>query len=95
MGACETGVRISCRASLLKSDGVRLKGMTKSFRWCARCGLSERENAKHVLIQCPAYQDIRSEMFAWIQQVEENTVVSMLDLESDLLSNILGKMGSK
>ena len=57
MGACETGVRIECRASLLESDDVRLRRMTNSFRWCARCDLSERENAKHVLIS--SVQQIR------------------------------------
>ena len=43
-------VKVAHRASLLKSDNVRLKRMTHSFRWRACFDLSEEENAKHISI---------------------------------------------
>ena len=51
----KTLVRIACRASIFKSNDVRLKRLTNNYRWCTRCELAEEENAKHVIMQCPEY----------------------------------------
>ena len=70
LGACAKVLKLSSRASLLECDNVKLKGMTNSYRWCARYDLTEEENARHILIRCPAYQEKRNSKFSQIWQVK-------------------------
>ena len=60
---CESMARIVCRSSLLKSDDYRLKGSFFSNRTCTMCDMFVLEDIRHLVMQCPATQDMRSYMF--------------------------------
>ena len=60
---CETLARIVCKSSLLKSDDFRLKGLTPSFRICSNCDLYAPEDIRHLLMQCPAMESDRVNLY--------------------------------
>ena len=55
MRMCEKMSAIVTNSSLLKSDDLRLKGKSFWSKVCERCNLGIREDAKHVIMQCPFY----------------------------------------
>ena len=61
MGRCETMATIVCRSSLLKCDDIRLKRDLNSAKWCEFRDLTEEENARHCILQCPAFEALRDQ----------------------------------
>ena len=57
MKRCEIMVKLICKASALKDDDCRLKRLPLGSRMCTRCDLGAPEDAKHVIMQCPANSD--------------------------------------
>ena len=88
---CETMVRLNCHASLLKDDDIRLKGQARVAKLCSHCDLGSKENAKHLVLQCPRLQGERTEMFASIELVVEhfNNVVNREN--EDIFNILLGR----
>ena len=63
MRVCECISRILSHASRLKCDDVNLKGLLASHRVCSACDLYALENIHHIVMQCPAFYDTRSQMY--------------------------------
>ena len=55
-------VKLICKGSNLKDDDIRLRGSTIFARMCSHCDLGIREDAVHVIMQCPAQSDISQEL---------------------------------
>ena len=60
---CETMARLICHASRLKEDDFRLAGASHSDKTCTECDHNIRESVKHLVMQCPANERLRIEMF--------------------------------
>ena len=69
MKMCETLTKIVSRTSLLKADDVRLEGSLPSYRTCTMCDHYRLENIEHIIMQCPAVNDIRIKMYQDIYRV--------------------------
>ena len=54
--------RIVCDSSLLKTSDVRQKKASLASRFCNKCDLGIKEDAMHVVMQCPLFEDSRKMM---------------------------------
>ena len=63
MRSCEIMARLVCHSSRLKGDDRRYRGLPLSHRICSNCDLYMVEDAKHVLLQCPANKDTMIRLF--------------------------------
>ena len=85
MKRCEVMVKLLCKASATKDDDCRLKRQPIGSRMCIRCDLGAPEDAKHVIMQCPANVDNRNCLSEEINEITP-------DIEPcNFLSIILGK----
>ena len=57
---CETMVKLISHSSKLKSDDVRLKGLTPSHLTCIQCDMYQREDVYHIVMQCPEHATLRT-----------------------------------
>ena len=71
MNICETASEIVCQPSFLKSYDIRLKKYTKVIGLCSCCDLSslEEDTTKHVVMQCPKFQNERDELLNEIRAI--------------------------
>ena len=69
---CETMARLVCHASQLKDDDPRYKGSSAIQKMCQECDLGITESVKHLVMQCPANERFRIEMFKEIRAIDEN-----------------------
>ena len=67
----ENQTKIVCKFSRVKSDDYSLKGLTPSHRMCDRCDnyAIEISNVKHILMQCPAFEQLHTKMFIEIRDL--------------------------
>ena len=85
---CETMARITCHASLLKIDDLRLKSQSMAAKLCTICDLASVEDVSHLVLQCPKLEKERATMFTEIEQVVDqfNNVAAG---EEELIINVL------
>ena len=69
MRRCETMVKLTCHASLLKSDDCRLKRAPFGSKMCLLCNNAAYEDTRHMVMQCHAHEDSRREMMACIDGI--------------------------
>ena len=91
MRPCEIMARLVCHASKLKGDDCRLKGLPYSHRICAKCDLYLIEDARHILLQCPANVNIMSGLFDELALKCPNVSSALNDDLSMSLLWLLGK----
>ena len=60
---CENLAKIVCKTSKLKVDDYRLKHLSHSHRTCSQCDSFAVEDIEHIFMQCPAFDDIRRDMY--------------------------------
>ena len=65
---CETMARLVCHTSLLKDDDVRLNDGSFSQTMCSYCELGSRETIKHLVMQCPNFEESRLIMLEELEQ---------------------------
>ena len=90
MKMCETMARIICRTSLLKSDDTRLIGGFSSNRTCTKCDLYILEDIRHLVMQCPAVNEIRLRMYRKINEVYSDFEEVCREQPEDVLGWLLG-----
>ena len=86
----ESLAKLVCHASLLKVDDVRLKGSSVAAKFCTLCDLGHEEDLRHLVLQCPAFEEERSGMFNEIRQLPNNLGANALDNNADTLGTLLG-----
>ena len=60
-------------------------------KFCELCDLSATDDANHLVIQCPALQVVRNQMFDEIRGIPDGTGALMLDHCDDVLSYFKGR----
>ena len=58
---------------------------------CVFCDLSEKDNAKHLILQCPAFQEESTRMFNEIREIPDGTGALLLDNCTDMFSVVMGR----
>ena len=91
MKMCEKMAAIVTDSSLLKSNDVRLKDETFWAKVCCSCDLGINENSKHVIMQCPFYENTKQVMFNEIEQMQCEEVKPALMNAAEMLPILLGK----
>ena len=90
MGICEKMAAIAPDASLLKSNDVKLKNKSFWTKTCTKCDLG-LESAKHILMQCPFYEEDRREMYQEIEDLECEEINEALNEMTEVFPIIMGK----
>ena len=91
MKMCEKMSAIVSDSSLLKANDVRLKNKSFWTKVCVRCDLGIVENAKHIVMQCPHYQDIRQEMLDDLEQLQCDELSEALRNAQECFYIFMGK----
>ena len=61
---CELMARLICNSRRLKADDLRLKSSNHSLKVCTACDLYIIEDLRHVIMQCPSTEHLRTHMFS-------------------------------
>ena len=88
---CEIMAKLSCNTSLLKDSDYRLKGKSFSHKVCTECVLGIREDLTHLVMQCPANEDLKSEMFDVIKGTEDEHSEKIISEHNGILPFLMGK----
>ena len=88
---CETMARLTCHASLLKVDDIRLKSQSRTAKMCSHCDLAAIEDVYHLILQCPRLAEERANMFTEIDQVVENFNTVVANDGVNIVAILLGK----
>ena len=91
MRLCEVVAKLVCHASMLRCDDITIKGLNRSYRQCALCDLTSLDDGNHLLLQCPACQVEREQIFDDIKIIPDGSGMVALDNERDVLALPLGK----
>ena len=86
----EVLAKIVCKASQLKSDCYHFRRDPVRRTYCELCTEFAVEDARHIILHCPALQGIRRELFYGISLIENNNNVTILDAGYDILATLLG-----
>ena len=92
MRRCEIMVKLLSHASMLKNDDVRLKSLPMASRFCDLCDLGVMDDAKHMIMQCPALQQFRNEMFNELTNIEDGSGREILDSAVEVCHTLMGKI---
>ena len=88
---CENISRLVCRASKLKSDDLRLKGLLPSHKTCTYCDQYITENLFHVVMQCPIYEADRDLMIRSIMDLDPIIKRSFEEKPHEVFNWLIGK----
>ena len=91
MRMCETMASLVCDTSLLRSTDYRLKKQTPSMRACDKCQLGTPESVWHLVMQCPYYEDLSSELFASIEHLGTEVATRLINDPPQYFNVIMGK----
>ena len=91
INVCETMSRLVSHASKLKTDDVRLKGLTPGHRMCAECDLYIKEDLFHMVMQCPTTEEARILMYEDIFAIDNRLKEIFADKQSDVFNWLIGK----
>ena len=91
MACCEDMAKLVCNASRLKANDYSLKNSTHGRRMCIVCDLGIEENVNHIIMQCPANEMIRNEMFDAILVLPNDVGRELLADPNQTLLLLLGK----
>ena len=80
MVMCEIMAKKVCGANLLKTADTRLKSKSVASRFCDKCTLGIEESVKHIVMQCPFFEEDRKMMLN-----------EMSDLKCTDIDNILSE----
>ena len=72
MKRSETMVKLLCHTSRLKGDDRKLLRASYITKCCTQCETAAYENTWHMIMQCPAQEGIRREMYNDISSIGQN-----------------------
>ena len=94
MKQCEVMVKIVCRASRLKVDCYQYRKDPINRTYCELCNTFANEDARHLLLQCPALNVLRTELFDGIERIEYVYNASLFQPNTDVFETLMGKIPS-
>ena len=71
MKRCELMVRLLCHSSGLKGDDNKLSKASFSDGCCTMCQLASIETARHMIMECPAHEESRVNMYNALARLME------------------------
>ena len=80
-----------CEIMAMLSCDYRLKGKSFSDTVCTECVLGIREDLTDLVMQCPANEDLKSEMFDVIKGTEDEHIERIMSEHNDILPFPMGK----
>ena len=91
MVMCESLASIVCVNSLLKTTDYIIKQKTIAYKMCSRCDLGIPENAWHLIMQCPYYNDEKVEMYRELESLGEIWESRLSGMSQEMFYILLGK----
>ena len=91
MRTCEIMAKLVCDANLLRDSDYRVKRLGFSNKICNACELGIKEDIKHLIMQCPHYEGIRSEMWDVLKAIEDRYVQNLILEPLEYFYVIMGK----
>ena len=88
MSSCETMCKLVCKPSKLKSDSYLFKNENS---YCDMCQNLAYEDAEHIMMYCPFFDNHREKMFTKLYEVELNHDVKILSPGVNMFHILLGK----
>ena len=88
---CEIMAKLVCDAGLLKSTDYRLKGKSFSNKICIKCELGALEDIKHLLMQCPSYNEERMYLHQSLIQLGTDVATHIVNDAANYFHNIMGR----
>ena len=89
MRECEIIVKILCHASALRDDDVKYKSQLGTNRMCDMCNEYETEDARHFVLHCSFFNDVRDTMMYEIDQIVNVAGTPLFRQDTDMLFTIL------
>ena len=83
--------RLVCGSSLLKECNPRYKSLPIASRFCEKCDLGIEENVRHILMQCPFFENDKQMMFNELGSIEDEEVITLLQDPAGIFLCLLGK----
>ena len=74
---------------------MRLKSLPIFSRFCGDCDLAAIDDVKHLVLQCPKWQDDRTEMMNMIENIPDGSGQMLLNAQGDLALALLGKIDDR
>ena len=88
---CEKMVAMVTDSSLLKGHDLRLKNASHWSKTCERCDLGLIEDLKHIVLQCPFYEEHRGNMYREIAHLQCEEITDAMSNPQDTYSLLLGR----
>ena len=77
--------------SLLQNDDYRLK-RSAGHKLCVSCDLGCKDDVYHLVMQCPASQVMRDKMFKELEDLDNETVKSILVNPQNVFKALMGSV---
>ena len=78
-------------SSLFKTNDYRLKNASFWSKVCETCDLGIQESARHIVMQCPQYEEVRAEMLDEISKLACLEIYEVLKNTQDIFPLLLGR----
>ena len=91
MKQCEVMARLVCDTSLLKATDIRMKKSSLASRFCEKCDLGIEGNIKHIVMQCPFFEEDRRHMFVEIRDKCNPKVIECTNRPAEIFFFLMGK----
>ena len=88
---CEIMAKLVSHASRLKGDDIRLKGLPLSHKACSNCDMFVKEDLFHIVMQCPAQEITRRELYKVLHQQDNSLERIFLGSPREVFSWFIGK----
>ena len=88
---CSVMSKILSHASILRSDDFKLKEQLNTFKMCDLCDRYEVEDARHLILHCPFFHNMRTSMSEKIDEVEVDANFVLNECNVDMLYILLGR----
>ena len=75
---CEKMAALVCGCSLLKGHDLKLKRATFWSKCCTRCTHSTIEDTKHIVMQCPYFDEARRRMYNDIDNIGNDDINNLM-----------------
>ena len=95
MYQCEDMAKLVCNASKLKADDVNFRHSTYYMRTCIECNMSVIENVEHIVMQCPALDQSRRNMYDEILELPNDLGTRLLEDPSQVMLLLMGKSDNR
>ena len=92
MKQCEVMAKVVCKASNLKVDCYQFRKDPVRRTYCELCNTFSNEDARHLLLHCPALIMLRNELFNEINRIEHENNTLVIKAGDDVLATLMGRI---